>query len=88
MPDDYKYFSRYSAKILHAQVNGAGIATNQAFNRADKFYGGEFSYSWMLKPATFKAGVTMLRSVNGNANDAFSFMLSMNVPLGASASAR
>mgnify|MGYP003576086851 CR=1 FL=1 len=82
VPDDYRYFSRYSAKVLHAQVNRSSLPINQAFDRSDKFYGGEFAYSWMLKPATFKAGVTVLRSVHGNANDAFSLMLSMNVPLG------
>lgn len=82
VPDDFRYFSRYSLKLMHAQVNPLSESINQAFRHSGKWYGAEMAYSWKLRPATFRAGVTMLRQVEGNVGNAFSFMLSMNIPVG------
>jgi hypothetical protein len=81
VPTDSRYSSRYSAKLMHATIN-LDESINMAFPRADKWVGGEFAYSWVMRPATFRAGFTVLHSTKGSLNDAFSLMLSVNVPLG------
>ncbi|GAA4333617.1 capsule assembly Wzi family protein [Pigmentiphaga soli] len=81
IPDDFRYSSRYSFRILRAEVNETSQAINQAFPSHSKWYGGEFAYSWVIRPATFRVGFTLLRSQQGPVNDGFSFMLGMNVPL-------
>jgi len=82
VPDDFRYFSRYSARFIQAQVNERNQAINQAFPHQARWYGAELAYSWRIRPATFRAGVTVLRRSSGNIENGFSLMLSMNVPLG------
>ena len=81
VPDDFRNFSRYSFRIIQAEVNSASQAINQAFPKASKWYGAELTYSWRIRPATFRAGVALLRRSSGEVENGFSFMLSMNVPL-------
>jgi len=83
VPDDFRYFSRYSLKLMHAEVNAKSQDINQAFPKSSKWYGVELAYSWALRPARFKAGATMLRRIDGNMPNGFSLMLSMDFPLGA-----
>ncbi|OVZ59498.1 hypothetical protein CDO44_12935 [Pigmentiphaga sp. NML080357] len=81
-PDDFRYFSRYSFRIMQAQVNGANQDINLAFPKQAKWYAAELAYSWRLRPATFRAGLALLRRTSGDMDNSFSIMLSMNVPLG------
>lgn len=82
IPDDFRYFSRYSVRILQAEVNEANQAINQAFPKNARWYGGELAYSWRLRPATFRAGLSILRRSAGSIENGFSLMFSMNIPLG------
>ncbi|MBN9473063.1 MAG: capsule assembly Wzi family protein [Burkholderiales bacterium] len=81
VPDDFRYFSRYGLRLVQAQVNSANQAINEIFPREARWYGAELSYSWRIRPATFRAGVSVLRRSSGNVDNGFSLMLSMNVPL-------
>jgi len=81
VPDDFRYFSRYSFRVIQAQVNATSQDINQAFPKQARWVGAEFSYSWRIRPATFRAGVAMLHRTAGVMDDGFSFMLAMNVPL-------
>jgi len=81
VPDDFQYFSRYSFRVMQAQVNTADQAINHAFPKEARWYGVELAYSWRLRPATFRAGLAMLRRTSGDIDNGFSLMLSMNVPL-------
>ncbi len=81
IPDDTRYHTRYSARVLYADVNPTSQAINQAFPEKDRLYGGEFSVSWIMAPMTFRAGAMMLRSANGNANDSFGVFFSTDIPL-------
>jgi hypothetical protein len=79
IPSDYKYYSRYSFRLFQANVNATSHAINQAFPRQNRFVGAELAASWMLKPATFRAGVMGLRN-SGGRND-FGVILSLDLPL-------
>lgn len=81
IPDDFRYFSRYSFRIMQAQVNSASQDINQAFPRNARWYGAEIAYSWRIRPATFKAGVGVLRRTSGDIGNGFSLIFSMNLPL-------
>ncbi|WP_160142238.1 capsule assembly Wzi family protein [Pigmentiphaga humi] len=82
VPDDFQFFSRYSFRVMQAEVNEANQATNQLFPHSARWYGAEFAYSWVMRPATFSAGVMMLRRTAGNFDNAYGVLFSMNVPLG------
>ncbi|WP_165963015.1 capsule assembly Wzi family protein [Pigmentiphaga sp. D-2] len=81
IPDDFRYFSRYSLRVMQAQVNEANQAINQVFSKEARWYGAELAYSWRIRPATFRAGVALLRRTSGEVNNGFSLTLSMNIPL-------
>ena len=81
VPEDFRNFSRYSVRIMQAQVNAVNQATNAAFPYESKWYGAEFMYSWQVRPISFKVGVRALRRTEGNINNGFSVLLSMNMPL-------
>lgn len=82
VPDDFRYFSRYSFKVMQAQVNAANQAINQLFPKESKWYAAELAYSWRVRPITFRAGIALLRRTSGVTDNAASVMFSMNVPLG------
>lgn len=82
VPDDFRYFSRYSFRFMQAQVNSANQAINQAFPKEARWYGAELAYSWRIRPATFRAGLSVLRRTSGDVSNGLSIMISMNVPLG------
>lgn len=81
VPDDFRYFSRYTLRVMQAQVNEISQSINQAFPKEARWYGAEVAYSWRLRPATFRAGFTVLRRTSGVIDNGFSLMLSMNIPL-------
>jgi len=81
VPDDFRYSSRYSLRLMQAQVNEANQGINQAFPRQSRWYGAEVAYSWRIRPAMFRAGLIVMRRSSGNINNGFSILLSMNVPL-------
>jgi len=81
VPDDFRYFSRYSFKLMQAEVNSSGQDINQAFPRPARWYGAEFKFSWRVRPATFQAGVAALRKTSGNMDNGFSFKLEIIFPL-------
>lgn len=81
IPDDFKYFSRYSIKLRKAEVNEANEVINQAFSSRARWLGLELGYSWKFRPAEFNAKVSMLRRTSGNIDNAFGLMVSMNIPI-------
>lgn len=82
IPDDFRYFSRYSFRLLQAQVNETSQAINQVFPKASRWYGAEISYSWRIRPVTFRAGLSMLHRTSGSIDSGFGLMFSMDIPLG------
>jgi len=81
VPDDFRYFSRYAFRMLQAEINTANRSTNYVFPKESKLMGMEFSYSWRIRPMTFRAGAVVLRRISGAADNGFSLMFSMNMPL-------
>ena len=80
-PDDFRYFSRYSVRIIQAQVNGATQNINQAFSAAAHWYGAEATYSWRFRSSSFRVAMAMIRKTSGKMDNALGLMLSVNIPL-------
>lgn len=82
IPDDFRNFSRYSFRVMQAQVNPGNQTINQVFPEQARWYGAEVSYSWRIRPATFRAGLAVLRRTAGNLDNGFSLKFSVDIPLG------
>jgi len=81
-PDDFRNFSRYSFKLMYAEVNPANQTINRAFSKNDKWLGAQFTLSWVVRPVTLTAGVDVRRSHGGGSSNALSLMFSAHMPLG------
>jgi len=82
IPDDFRYFSRYSFRIAQAQVNSTGQAINGAFPISENWYGAELVYSWRLNTTAFRVGLFILKPTSGAVDNKVSLMFSMSTPLG------
>lgn len=81
VPDDTRHFSRYGARLLHADVNPLSQVINQAFPNKNRWTGAELTVDWSIRPVTLRAGLVYLRSHDPAIHDIASLMLTANIPL-------
>ena len=81
VPDDTRHFSRYGARLLHADVNPLNQAINQAFPHKNRWTGAEFTVDWVIRPVTLRGGLVYLHSHDPAIHDVASLMVTANIPL-------
>lgn len=80
-PDDFRYFSRYSVRLLSAQVNATNQKINEAFPKSDSWQAAELAVAWRLRPISFRSSLIVMHSNKNSSNNGISIMFSMNMPL-------
>jgi len=80
VPSDYQNYSKFSVRLMQANIN-SDQDINFAFPKRDKWYGVSAGVSWILRPLTFNAAASVMRSRQSGANNSFGLLFSVDIPL-------